>query len=102
MISYEAIIAVITVIRRFIAEIIAKIILRFAISVWMRGGMKMTNFEKIKEMTTEGVADYLRYTVCECYSSCYKCPFGFLKSDDWGGNCAAGEFADWLESEVEV
>lgn len=59
----------------------------------------MTNFERIKNMSVEEMADKLeRMSNYVCvYYDCEECPFDIIGSR---GCCISG-FTDWLESEVE-
>lgn len=62
----------------------------------------MTNFEKIKQMSVEEIAELLDNISESCYdkgygfSNCGNCPLSILPS------CASTGIKDWLESEVET
>ena len=66
------------------------------------GGVGMTNFEQIKNMSVEEMAseiDRISNYLCDDYGGygCKECPLNFLENR----NCNATEFANWLNSEAE-
>lgn len=58
----------------------------------------MNNYEKIKQMSIEEMAEWfaVRYSFCELFKPCAKCSnVSFCSAE------TAEEFKQWLESEVE-
>lgn len=62
----------------------------------------MTNYEKIKNMSVEDIADeMLKIVDCVCgiETECQNCPFSNIRQAQ--GICSYGALKEWLESEVE-
>lgn len=62
----------------------------------------MTNYERIKNMSVEDIADEMLKIVdciCEIETECQHCIFGNIRQAH--GICAYGALKEWLESEVE-
>lgn len=60
----------------------------------------MTNYERIKKMSAEEIAnkfERISNYVCDCYYDCKMCPFHLIGK--W--SCNKSGFVGWLNSEVE-
>lgn len=64
--------------------------------------MSKTNFQRIKEMSVEEMAEFLNLycgEICQSVSNCGNCGFDECRSKHKYGIC--GKTLEWLESEVE-